>query len=445
MINRRTILASALALISGSASGGESLDLAARLRAEAGLHTDLAALSAGPQPLTASMLLQTRYMADFRSERVLPNNDDYTIGFTIPRAEIRLNANVFNEQLLAHISFDFGDAEGDRGRGDVPAIEGGTGSAQLRQAYAQYNFSGQQEGYYFKAGQWRTTLLTEESIAPEYQLAVERSVSNEFFAPGNTQGVALGRVRDRVAWEVSFNDGIRYLGNPDPLNTDYTSVLEADWAVSYRLDWKFAGDWTRFQDFTSWRGEDEAFRVGAGIHLQRQGDTNPGDIDQDYLAFDAQDAIVWLWTIDAHYEGDGWSVFAAYTGNRIEAEFEDPSLTLKLIQHGWLVQGSIFLMDPVEIFARYDGLRIDTDLVDGFLTEQEIYHFFTVGLNYYPIPESHAVKLGFDLTAALSTPDTLNAGANTGNSIFLPDPTVTGLLGATDEEWLLRAQLQLVF
>lgn len=441
MTNRRTTLAATIALICGGASGAESRDLAARLRAEAGLHTDLAALSAGPQPLTASMLLQTRYMADFRSERVLPGNDDYTIGFTIPRAEIRLNANVFNEQLLAHISFDFGDAEGDRGRGDEPALEGGTGTAQLRQAYAQYNFEGERQGTYFKAGQWRTTLLTEESIAPEYQLAVERSVANEFFAPGNTQGIAIGRVTDRFAWEASLNDGIRYLGNPDPLNTEYTAAIEADWALSGRFDWKLAGDWTRFQDFTSWRGDDEALRVGGGLHVQRQGDTTPGGNQPDYLLGTTEDVVVWLWTVDAQYESDGWSVFAAYTGNIIEMEFEDVSL--RLIQHGWVLQGSYFILDPVELFARYDGLRIDTELVDGFGTEQEIYHFFTVGLNYYPIPESHAVKVGFDLTAALSTPDTLNAGA--ANSIFLPDPTVTGLLGATDEEWLLRAQLQLVF
>lgn len=435
-----------LALAAGSTAHAESTrDLAARLRADTAVRSELSLLSARPIPLRATILLQTRYMVSRRTADVVGSRDRHTIGFSIPRAEIRLDANIFNDQLTAHVSFDFGDAEGDRGRGAEPTSPAGGGEPQLRQAYAQYNFGGEQTGYYFKAGQWRSNLITEEAIAPEYQMAVERSVANEFFAPGNTQGIALGRVDDRFAWEVSFNDGIRYLGQPEPSNTAFDSRFEADYALSGRFDWKLAGDWTRFEDLASWRGSNEAIRVGVGAHIQRQGDTNPGLTQPDFLLGDTEDATTALWAVDAQYESDGWSVYAGYMGHYIEWDF--PDQVLRVTQHGWVLQGAMFTTDQIELFARYDGIRLDGNLTgsDAFNTGQQMHHFLTAGFNYYLIPESHACRFTFDVVAALSDAVSLSAGAPNANSIFFPDPTVTGLMGDASEEFVFRAQMQFLF
>jgi hypothetical protein len=444
-------LAGAAGLGTTRAHGSEERDLAARLRADVERYDAMAALARrSPSQVRASMLLQTRYMIDARK------NDSFfgdsrldTMGFSIPRAQVRLDANIANEQLHARVSFDFGDASAARGRGAGPSLaEGGTGSPLLRDAYAQYNFSGEQTGYYLKAGQYRSLLLYEESIAPEHQLGVERSITNEFFSPGYTQGVALGFVGPDVAWEVSFNDGIAYLGTPEPANSAFNAPTEGDFAVSSRVDWKLAGDWSRFEDFTSWRGEDVAARVGAGFHWQRQGDSNPNSFVPDFIVgvgTGAEDATVMMWTVDASYESDGWHAFAAYVGHRLEWEIAGtPAVdTLILVQHGVVAQAGITLIDDVEVFARYNAFQIDGDLRSGFGAEEDMYHFLSVGMNYYITPRSHAAKFTFDVTTALNNSDILNAG--TTNTILLPDPTVTGLLGDTSEEWLMRAQLQFVF
>lgn len=433
-------------LLAGAAHGADDHELAALLRAETASMSEAARLaSIEPIPLTFSAFLQSRYTISFRNDPGPFGGDGEflrTVGFSIPRAQIRMDANIANEQLLAHVMFDFGDAAGDRGRGDVPVDPAGTGSGQLREAWLQYNLAGEQTGYYLKAGQFRSILLYEDAIRPEYQLAVERSVANEFFAPGDTQGVALGFVGQNLAWEVSFNDGIDFLGSGQTANTAFNSGFEADLAFTARLDYKLAGAWERFEDFASWRGEDVAARIGAGLHWQNQGDTNPGEPNTpDFLVGDILEINNITWTVDASYESDGWHAFLAYTGHRIEWEFTLD--TLEAVQHGVVAQAGVFMLDDLEIFGRYDGIVYDSVLVDGFGTGQDANHFFTVGLNYYLIPQSHAARFTFDVMTSVNPSATLDAGAN--NSIFLPDPTVTGLIGGTSEEWLIRAQFQLVF
>lgn len=423
------------------AHAGDARELASRLRAEtADYEAAWSRSSPAPMEMTASALLQFRYMVDFRNNPS-PFDDDRldTIGFSIPRAQVRLDANIANSQLLAHISFDMGDAEGRRGRGRLD--DGDSGTPQLREAWAQYNFGGEQSGYYLKAGQFRSLLLHEEAVRPEFQLAVERTVTNEFFAPGNTQGVALGFVGPHIAWEVSFNDGIKFLGNREPANTEFNSPFEADYAVTARVDWKLAGDWSRFEDFTSWRGDEVAARIGAGLHWQRQGDTNPGSAQPDFLFGETLDITNITWTVDAAYESDGWHAFIAYMGHRLEWEY--PVSTLIFTQHGIVLQAGVFLADHIEVFARYDSIYLDSTIVDGFGGSEEWYQFLTAGMNWYILPRSHAAKFTFDVTTALSNSDILDIGVN--NSIFFPDPTVTGLLGGTGEEWIMRAQFQILF
>lgn len=440
----------ALSALSTPAFGDDARDLAARLRAETGLRAETNAWARDtPVRLSPSLLVQTRYMVSFRKDRspplspLQPGRND-TAGFSIPRAQLRLDANIANEQLLARIAFDFGDAEGRRGRGRPDeGIPGDTGTAQLREAWAQYNFTGEQSGYYLKAGQFRSTLIHEESVAPENQLAVERSVTNELFAPGNTQGIALGFVGADIAWEASFNSGIDFIGMRETANTQFNSPFEADAAVTGRVDWKLAGDWSRFEDFTSWRGDDVAARVGAGVHWQRQGDTNPGSSQPDFLFGDTIDISNLTWTVDGSYESDGWNAFVAYVGHRLEYEY--PVQTILLIQHGLVAQAGMFFTDDLEGFARFDATRLDSTLTNGFGTDEKLHMYLTVGMNWYITPFSHAAKFSFDVTTALRDSDTLDAGSTGSNSIFFPDPSVTGLLGDTSEEWVMRAQLQFLF
>lgn len=426
--------------------GLSSHQQAALLRADASGYEQLTAdQQDGPVSLQASVLLQTRYFVSSRSNPIGNLPENHTYGFDIPRAQIRLSGNLINRQLTGYLNFDFGDAEGDRGRGALPSVASGNGAPQLRDAYVQYNFEGSRSGLYIKAGQFRSAVITEDAIAPEFQLAVERSVANEFFALGLTQGVAVGRINDRFAWEISFNDGHRFPGNPEPANTAFNSGFEADWAISGRFDWKVAGDWARFADFTSWRGSDEGLKIGAGFHVQRSGDTNPNPVPADFFLGNADEVLVATWSADVQWENDGWALFAGYTGQRLMWEIGGNQLTL--VQHGLVVQGSVFVSEQLETFARLDLVQIDTALIGpgAFPTSEDTYYYLTAGVNWYMIPESHAVKFSGDVVFTRSNSDTFDIGAGGANSIFYPDPTVTGLLGASDQEILVRAQMQVLF
>ncbi|MEM9373146.1 MAG: hypothetical protein AAGA55_05835, partial [Planctomycetota bacterium] len=123
-------------------AGASAYEHAALLRADASAYESITQPQDGPVALQASVLLQTRYMASTRSDPAPPTDQRTTVGFDIPRAQIRLSGNLINKQLTGYLNFDFGDAEGDRGRGVSPTVPAGDGSPQLRDAYVQYNFEG---------------------------------------------------------------------------------------------------------------------------------------------------------------------------------------------------------------------------------------------------------------------------------------------------------------
>jgi hypothetical protein len=374
-----------------------------------------------------------------------PTNDIQTTGFSMPRTRIALDGTIVSSQLSYRVSFDFGDAELSRGRGNGPPLAGSTGSGRLLDAYAQYNFGGKQEGYYLKAGQFQSIVMTEEAVDSGRQLAIDRSLSSEIFGPGYTQGVALGRVLTDYAWEVSINDGGRMFLIRETDNTAFNDPDESDLGVSARFDWKIKGDWDQFSDFTSWRGSNEAARLGAGFQYQFKGQFNPGSINIPLFPDLVDSGQFVTWSVDYQYEDDGWNFFAAYTGMWVDFEFIDGGILSSLgsWHNSVVLQGGWFITDETEWFARLETFWIDKDYRNAFgLPNGYIHRIATVGVTQYLIPESHAAKLQADVSYAFDTLTLLTVGTD---SIVLPDPSVTGFQGLTDEELVFRVQLQLEF
>jgi len=243
--------------------------------------------------------------------------------------------------------------------------------------------------------------------SPAYSLAVEKSVTTAFFPGNRAQGVMLTYNGDRFRGRVMFSDG------DSTANTAYTSSSEADYAITGRVDWLAAGDWDQFNDFTSFRGSDFGALVGAGVHWQDGGNTG-GTTDMSLLAA----------TADVGLEFDGANLFGAVHWQRMETTAGDYD------DFGVVLQGGVFVSDIVELFARYDAIFADSDrpLNGDFNT-------VTAGLNYYLIPESHAAKLTFDVQYFLDDQASSPVSAN----------TTLGVLGSTDEQYNLRAQLQVMF
>ena len=93
--------------------------------------------------------------------------------------------------------------------------------------------------------------------------------------------------------------------------------------------------------------------------------------------------------------------------------------------------------DQVEVFARYDALRLDTDSM-RVLAASRTLNFATLGLNWFPIRESRAVRFTADAVCAFNRTDALldpTAG-----------DTTTALLGSSKPgEVDFRLQWQMSF
>ncbi len=439
----------ALGLGSTAVAGDLDLDraYAAELRADAAGRTSLLQAgggsghdgmfhigdSSGVNRLNVRGVMQFRYLADFRDSSVaLGTDNETTIGFQMARARLIFDGNVINENLSFRIDGDFNSPAngGNTGFGGVFGADN-FGAFTLHNAYGKYNFEGEGQGWSIQWGQMKAPVLFEEFGNEDWHgLAVERSIVNEFFTAGYTQGINFGYASDQIAFNAGFNDGA------GTANSAYNGFgagnPEADFGLTARLDWKIQGDWAQFQDMTSFRGSNMGARLGGGIHYQHMGETNPsfaggsGNFIEDYF----------LYTIDGAVEGDGWNLYAAVVG--AHTEFQTGAGASDRDDFGVMIQGGVFLTNDFEMFARYDGLFLDDTGPGRTAAADDNLNFITVGGNYYFVPESHAAKFTGDVVFSLN--DSLPNGGG-----LLPDNT-TGVLGdTTDGEVLLRLQMQLVF
>lgn len=312
----------------------------------------------GGTRLNVTMQLQTRYLLTLRrdDQPIIGAGNETTTGFDVRRAKIRLDGTLGSKRLKYRLN---------------GAFMSRTGAMFLEDAWLSYDLGG---AWTVQAGQFKPPLLREELVSSSAQLAVERSVANETFNQGYTQGVMLSWESDRVRASGSFSDGLA------TLNTPYNGLREADAAVTARVETLLVegGDWGRFRDFTSWRGSEFNAMLGLAAHYETSGDTNPSaaglGIDREFLTL----------TADASLEGDGWNAFASFIWRRTDTAgmptFDDL---------GASAQGGVFVTDRAELFARWDAVFADPDRAAA----GDELHTIAAGFNYYFLPQSHAAKL----------------------------------------------------
>lgn len=318
--------------------------------------------------------IQFRYTLSFRDDDSVGDQDDFTHGFSNNTVRLRSFGNVWSKDYIYKLVGNF-DSDG---------------GFYLEDAYAGYVYG---EGFTIMAGQLKAPHLWESMVDNEYQLAGGRSVAGTYFGGGYTQALVVQYQSDAFRVIGAFGDGA------NTANTTYNSGAEADYALTLRVDVALAGtDWARFNDFTSWRSQEElAAKVGGSIHWQDGGETG-GTSDVQILRY----------SLDGQVEGGGWNVFGAFMGEHIEQD----ATNIDGDNFGLLLQGGIFLADQFELFARVDAIFWDEDLVGQ---EQDDNWFLTVGANYYISPDSHAAK--FTAEVGYSFNDSL--------ILFAPDSDAT--------------------
>ncbi|MFN7019770.1 MAG: porin [Phycisphaerales bacterium] len=298
----------------------------------------------GKARLYTSGLIQVRYILNFRNDAG-GTQDEFDGGFQNRRTQLVFSGNV-SEQLSFRVQTEL--------KSD--------GSAELKDAYAQQKF---ESGWAVKVGQFKPPLLREELVGDLTQLAAERSVVNSVFNQGRSQGVEINRESDTWRLAVSFTDGL------SASNTDFDSPKEADYALTSRVEWRAAGDWKQFKDFSSWRGSDFAAMLGGAFHYQ-SGSTFGNAVDVDILEY----------TFDLSVEGDGWNGYAAFVGRNQSDDLADYN------DYGLIVQGGVLVTSQVELYARYDLVLADSDRG----SRGDPFNTISAGLTYFLFERSHAAQ-----------------------------------------------------
>lgn len=204
-----------------------------------------------------------------------------------------------------------------------------------------------------RVGQFKPPFMKEDLVSSSRQLAVERSLVNDEFNQGRSQGVELVYRGDQFGAAVMLNEGF---------DRDNTPALAQDteFAITARAEALIAGTWSQFKDFTSWPDEEPAVLIGAALHFERDEfgtgdgvfvdadgdglDDTPNDDELETLAF----------TADLSLEFGSANAFAAIVFRSLDSD------SINADQLGLVAQGGVFLTNDLEIFARYEWADADS-------------------------------------------------------------------------------------
>lgn len=311
-------------------------------------------------------------------------------------------------------------------------------------------------GIALRAGQFKTPFLREELVSSTAQLAVERSLVNDVFSTKFSQGLQLefgGRSDDQWRGQLFYGDGFRANASSVPGSSTsaaggyaggYTTSFNANatnWSLAGRVEYLGAGKWRAMRDFNSAPGDDLSWMIGLGAMGQSLRPTSDG-----LLAPPTTDSM-WGVTADFTLNLGGASLFAygVYRDVQLAGDVatRGGGTSDSLGQWGAVVQGGVFVSSELQLFARYEVGDIDTDQfrVSEPGVDLGSNSIMTLGLNYF-FGGKKDVKFTSDVGYAF-TPigDFASSGAD-----WLQDGSNTTGDGMTnDGQWVLRAQLQLLF
>ncbi|MHC4093189.1 MAG: porin [Planctomycetota bacterium] len=299
--------------------------------------------------LRTDLLMQQRFVM---SEQSGSPTDDSRWGFENARTKVVLSGHVIQPDWFYRVEVDLA-----RANTGLPNGESRTG---LGDAFAGYDFG---QGWRFWVGTFKTPLLREELLEPQYQLAVDRSVVNYVYTGGRTDGIVVDYRNAKFHLTGSYNNGIDdgvYGGAVMTGGTDPISTPTTDLAFTFRGEWLLAGAWDQTNEFTSPRGEDTAMMLGGAVHYQIADDAATGVPDLDLL----------LMTLDFTGRLDGTSLFAEF----IYAYADMSTGTADAL--AIVLQGGYYVADTLELYARYEWSDTDT------IAPSDI-NILTIGFNKY--------------------------------------------------------------
>jgi hypothetical protein len=345
--------------------------------------------------------VQVRYIFNSRDEAAnggpAPFNDNVS-GFTLRRTKVYIDGHVINPDWTYKVQV---------------AANRSTNAVGLEEAWIGYQIA---DGLKAQVGRFKAPFLREELVSSSRQLAVERSLVNEFFTVGFVEGLQVSyEATDNVRLAGMIHDGTGSgeIGVANDFHQDNNDI-----SFAARADVLVAGNWRQASDFSSWSGEDLGVFIGGGINydIEETGNTNPGNTN----------SRVFSATVDAQVENNGFSAFGAVIYRNTD------KLPNNVDQWGVVLQGAYNINDRIEPFVRYEYINPDTNFA-GPDTGHEI-HIITAGANYYIA--KHNAKVSLDLVWALKSLDEI--GGSTGLGLLTDNRNDA-------DQIAVRAQVQLLF
>jgi hypothetical protein len=357
-------------------------------------------------------------------------------GFENRRTKLDFQGNVFSKDWTYRVRGDFASGGENTISGTVADNNGNTapgsitfqdtsGGFGLEFAYVE---KAMDNGMSIRVGQFRAPWLREVLVDSSMQLAAERSIVAQLFSQGYSQGIQWGMESDSFRINAGFFDGIGGATNFD--NRGYNSrnttwnASPTNYSFAGRADFKLSGDWSQFDDFSSFKGEEAGMMAGVAVLYQRS--NGNGFFGQNGLTNGNK---VFGITGDFTWDFGGASLFASGVWVQNKPENGD-----KTSPWGVTVQGGYFVTEDAELFGRYEFLNYNIKNAGNQNVDK--YNGVTFGVNYF---FAKGVKFTTDFSWNLKSLSGSNSAAALNGAGFRVDDA------GKDNQWALRAQLQLLF
>ena len=338
-------------------------------------------------------------------------------GFENRRTKLDFQGNVFSKDWTYRVRSNFSDDA--------------FGVSDLEFAYVE---KAMDNGMSIRVGQFQAPWLREVLVDSSMQLAAERSIMAQLFSQGYSQGIQWGMESDSFRINAGLFDGIGagqdfFGGNSyNSQNTNW-AFTPTNYAVAARADFKLSGDWSQFDDFSSFKGEEAGMMAGVAVLYQRaNGNANANN------GAAAGNKVFGI-TGDFTWDFGGASLFASgvWAQNK-------PKSGSKTSPWGVTFQGGYFVSEDAELFARYEYVNYNVDLPGG--SDVNKYNGVTFGVNYF---FAKGVKFTTDFSWNLKS---LSGQGGNGFGPSSAQLNASGFrtdVNGNDNQWALRAQLQLLF
>jgi len=331
---------------------------------------------------------------------------------------------------------------------------GSASTANLEDAYINKDMG---NGMSLMMGQFKSPFLREELVTSANQLGVERSVVNQMFSTGWTDGIQFTAKNDSLMGMFSFNNGGNNanFATQNMSNTDTGAFTQ--YAITGRVQWLAFGNWAQFNDMTSMRGGGQGLMIGAAFNWQHGGnqnsDTTSSLFGDSGVASGNTDAGFFTYTADASWDLGGANLYGAFFGNFTSSlPTEQPGGTngSSIQSYGALVQGGYFISDNTELFASWQwyetvnqnsGTNTSNDpmVSPGNVFSAQMNNIYSAGVNVYLTKN---VKFTFDAGWAMN--GIVYNGGIYNQAVAGTNYQVSGN-SSNGGEWVGRAQVQLVF